>query len=77
MVAIDADGDPTMIVAYFAFPSLIPRRKLSGSYRKAVRIGRLRAVPGAFLARLGVDQTFQGQRVGEHVMGHIFEGLPR
>src|ERR1700736_2863084 len=74
IITVDSAGDPRRIVGYFTLlPHEFRGEELPDPYRKAGRIGKLHVVPGALLAQLGVDQEFQGQGVGKHLMRNVFE----
>lgn len=74
IAAVDIEGDPRLIVGYFTLlPHEFRGEELPDPYREASRIGKLHVVPGALLAQLGVDQKFQGQGVGKHLMRNVFE----
>lgn len=74
IVAVDADGDRSKIVAYF---TLIPHEfrgaELRAAQRQRSRVGQLRTVPGALLALLGVDLRYQRLGIGKHLMREVFE----
>jgi GNAT superfamily N-acetyltransferase len=73
-VAVDADGDPNRIVGFYTLlPHEFRGEELPDPLRKGSRVGRLSAVPGALLARLGVALPFQSQGIGKKLVSHALE----